>query len=160
MEFKLRKDDGEIPALGSLVRVRLAIALLRQWLSERTPAGESQDWRFDVRGWRTPAAHLHHGALWSQITRGPRLSRRGRVALGSEGKRALTSKAHPPPATERGSLRSTDNVGLPCFRNEGLEGVRTWGPAAPEGRTILVPPVHLFRMGGLTLQSEWESLHG
>ncbi len=30
VEFKLRKDDGEIPALGSLVRVRLAIALLWQ----------------------------------------------------------------------------------------------------------------------------------
>ncbi len=28
MEFKLRKDDGEIPVLGSLIRVRLAIALL------------------------------------------------------------------------------------------------------------------------------------
>ncbi len=28
--LSLRKDNGEIPALGSLVRVRLAIALLRQ----------------------------------------------------------------------------------------------------------------------------------
>ncbi len=28
--FELRKDDGEIPVLGSLIRVRLAIALLRQ----------------------------------------------------------------------------------------------------------------------------------
>ncbi len=60
MEFKLRKDDGEIPALGSLVRVRLAIAL---HCSERTPAGVSQDWRFECGAGEHPAAHLHHGAL-------------------------------------------------------------------------------------------------
>ncbi len=37
MEFKLRKDDGEIPALGSLIRVRLAIAHTAIRMGEPTP---------------------------------------------------------------------------------------------------------------------------
>ncbi len=57
MEFKLRKD-GEIPALGSLVGVRPAIGL-----SERTPAGVSQDWRFECGAGEHPAAYLRSGAL-------------------------------------------------------------------------------------------------
>ncbi len=57
-------------------------------------------------------------------------------------------KRTPPPPQKEAAHGVQINVGLPCFRNEGLEGVRTWGPAAPEGRTNLVPPVHLFGWEG------------
>ncbi len=146
--LSLRKDNGETPALGSLVRVRLAVALLRQWLSERTPAGVSQDWRFECGAGEHPTAHLHHEALWSQITRGPRCPGWGRVPLVLRGDGPLMSKANPPPPQKEAAYGVQIDVGLPCFRNEGLEGIRTWGPAAPEGRTILVPPVHLFGWEG------------
>ncbi len=58
------------------------------------------------------------------------------------------SKANPPPPQKEAAYGVQIDVGLPCFRNEGLEGIRTLGPAAPEGRTILVPPVHLFGWEG------------
>ncbi len=160
MEFKIRKDDGEIPALGSLVRVRLAIALLRQWLSERTPAGVSQDWRFECGAGEHPAAYLHHGALWNQITRGPRCHGWGRVPLVLRGDGPLMSKANPPSATERGSLWSTDKRRVTVLPKQGFrrhKDVRarcTRGTDDPGTSSLLV------RMGGLTLQSERESLHG
>ncbi len=60
--------------------------------------------------------------------KGPQMSRMGQGALGPEGKRAadVQSTPHPPPppTQKEKAYRVHINVELPCFRNEGLEGVR------------------------------------
>ncbi len=79
-----------------------------------------------MRGWRTPR---RTSAPWSPMksyNKGPQMSRMGQGALGPEGKRAadVQSESSPPPQKEA-AYGVQINVGLPCFRNEGLEGVRT-----------------------------------
>ncbi len=104
-----------------------------------------------MRGWRTPR---RTSAPWSPMKsndKGPQMSRMGQGALGPKGRRAADVQSDPPPPPppqKEAAYGVQIDVGLPCFRNEGLEGIRTWGPAAPEGRTILVPPVHLFGWEG------------
>ncbi len=77
-----------------------------------------------MRGWRTPR---RTSAPWSPIksnNKGPQMSRMGQGALGPEGKRAADVQSEPPPQKEA-VYAVQINVGSPCFRNEGLEGVRT-----------------------------------
>ncbi len=112
-------------------------------LSGITPAGVSQD--FECGAGEHPAAHLRHGVLWSQITKGPQMSWMGQGALGPEGERATDIWTNPPPPPKEGAYGVQIKVGLPSFRSQGLDHVRTRGPAAPEGQTNLVPPVRLFR---------------
>ncbi len=63
--------------------------------------------------------------------KGPQMSRMGQGALGPEGKRAADVQSNPPPPTHTPQKEAAyevqipTNVGLPCFQNEGLEGVRT-----------------------------------
>ncbi len=79
-----------------------------------------------MRGWRTPR---RTSAPWSPMksnNKGPQMSRMGQGALGSEGKRAADVQSAPPPLPQKEAAYGVQiNVGLPCFRNEGLEGVRT-----------------------------------
>ncbi len=101
-----------------------------------------------MRGWRTPR---RTSAPWSPMesnNKEPQMSRMEQGALGPEGKWAADVQSKTPPPQKESAYGVQINVGLPCFRKEGLEGVRTREPAAPEGRTNLVPPVHLFGWEG------------
>ncbi len=78
-----------------------------------------------MRGWRTPR---RTSAPWSPMksnNKGPQMSQMGQGALGPEGKRATDVRSEPPPPQKEAAYGVQINVGLPCFRNEGLEGVRT-----------------------------------
>ncbi len=78
-----------------------------------------------MRGWRTPR---RTSAPWSPLksnNKGPQMSRMGQGALGPEGRRAADVQYEPPPPQREAAYGVQINVGLPCFRNEGLEGVRT-----------------------------------
>ncbi len=81
-----------------------------------------------MRGWRTPR---RTSAPWSPMksnNKGPQMSRMGQGALGPEGKRAADVQSEPPPPPPPQKVAAYGvqiNVGLPCFRNEGLEGIRT-----------------------------------
>ncbi len=76
-----------------------------------------------MRGWRTPR---RTSAQWSPMksnNKGPQMSWMGQGDLGPEGKRAADVQSNPP--QKEAAYGVQINVGLPCFRNEGLEGVRT-----------------------------------
>ncbi len=78
-----------------------------------------------MRGWRTPR---RTSAPWSPMksnNKGPQMSWMGQGALGPEGKRAADVQRNPPPPQKEAAYGVQINEGLPCFRNEGLEGVRT-----------------------------------
>ncbi len=58
--------------------------------------------------------------------KGLQMSRMGQGAPGPEGRRAADVQSEPPPPEQKEAAYGVQiNVGLPCFRNEGLEGVRT-----------------------------------
>ncbi len=74
-----------------------------------------------MRGWRTPR---RTSAPWSPMkssNKGPQMSRMGQGALGPEGRRAADVQYEPPPpATERGSLRSTDKRRVTVLPKRGF----------------------------------------
>ncbi len=54
------------------------------------------------------------------------MSRMGQGALGPKGRRAADVQSEPPPPPQKEAAYGVQiNVGLPCFRNEDLEGIRT-----------------------------------
>ncbi len=79
-----------------------------------------------MRGWRTPR---RTSAPWSPMksnNKGPQMSRMGQGALGPKGRRAADVQSEPPPPPQKEAAYGVQiDVGLPCFRNEGLEGIRT-----------------------------------
>ncbi len=94
------------------------------------------------------------------------MSRIGQGALGPEGEWAADVQSEPPPppprppATERGSLRSTDKRRVTVLPKRGFrrrKDVRARCTRETDDPGTSSP---LVRMGGLTLQSERESLHG
>ncbi len=81
--------------------------------------------------------------------KGPQMSRMGQGALGPEGRRAADVQSQPPPPPQKEAaygrgFRRRKDVRARCTR-----GTDDPGTSSP-----------LVRMGGLTLQSERESLHG
>ncbi len=102
-----------------------------------------------MRGWRTPR---RTSAPWSPMksnNKGPQMSRMGQGALGP-----------PPPATERGSLRSTDRRRVTVLPKRGFGRHKDVRARCTRGTDDPGTSSPLVRMGGLTLQSERESLHG
>ncbi len=58
--------------------------------------------------------------------KGPQMSWMGQGALGPKGRRAADVQSEPPPPPQKEAAYGVQiDVGLPCFRNEGLEGIRT-----------------------------------
>ncbi|KAF4117965.1 hypothetical protein G5714_000016 [Onychostoma macrolepis] len=98
----------------------------------------------------------------SDITRGfPRCHGWGKVSSVRKGKRAtdVQSKPAPPPQKE-GAHDEQINVGLPSFQSEGFgsrEDMRAHCAPGTDERGTSSP---LVRIGGLSLRSERESLHG
>ncbi len=87
------------------------------------------------------------------------MSRMGQGALGPEGKRAADIQSEPP-ATERGSLRSTDKRRVTVLPKRGFRRRKDVRARCTRGTDDPGTSSPLVRMGGLTLQSERESLHG
>ncbi len=117
-----------------------------------------------MRGWRTPR---RTSAPWSPMkssNKGPQMSRMGQGALGPEGRRAADVQSDPPPppppATERGSLRSTDKRRVTVLPKRGFRRRKDVRARCARGTDDPGTSSPLVRMGGLTLQSERESLHG
>ncbi len=116
-----------------------------------------------MRGWRTPR---RTSAPWSPMksnNKGPQMSRMGQGALGPEGKRAADVQSEappPPPATESGSLRSTDKRRVTVLPKRGFRRHKDVRARCTRGTDDPGTSSPLVRMGGLTLQSERESLHG
>ncbi len=88
------------------------------------------------------------------------MSRMGQGALGPEGRRAADVQSKPPPAAERGSLRSTDRRRVTVLPQRGFRRHKDVRARCTRGTDDPGTSSPLVRMGGLTLQSEWESLHG
>ncbi len=88
------------------------------------------------------------------------MSRMGQGALGPEGKRAADVQSKPLPATERGSLRSTDKRRVTMLPKRGFRRRKDVRARCTRGTDEPGTSSPLIRMGGLTLQSERESLHG
>ncbi len=115
-----------------------------------------------MRGWRTPR---RTSAPWSPMksnNKGPQMSRMGQGALGPKGRRAadVQSEPPPPPATERGSLWSTDKRRVTVLPKRGFGRHKDVRARCTRGTDDPGTSSPLVRMGGLTLQSERESLHG
>ncbi len=114
-----------------------------------------------MRGWRTPR---RTSAPWSPMksnNKGPQMSRMGQGALGPEGKLAADVQSEPPPpTTERGSLWSTDKRRVTMLPKQGFRRRKDVRARCTRGTDEPGTSSPLVRMGGLTLQSERESLHG
>ncbi len=113
-----------------------------------------------MRGWRTPR---RTSAPWSPMkssNKGPQMSRMGQGTLGPEGRRAADVQSEPPPATERGSLRSTDKRRVTVLPKRGFRRRKDVRARCARGTDDPGTSSPLVRMGELTLQSERESLHG
>ncbi len=88
------------------------------------------------------------------------MSRMGQGALGPEGKRAADVQSSPPPATERGSLWSTDKRRVTVLPKRGFRRRKDVRARCTRGTDEPGASSPLVQMGGLTLQSKRESLHG
>ncbi len=93
--------------------------------------------------------------------KGLQMSRMGQGAPGPEGRRAADVQSEPlPPRTERGSLRSTDKRRVTVLPKRGFRRRKDVRARCTRGTDDPGTSSPLVRMGGLTLQSERESLHG